>query len=548
MQSWQRALALAASLLTIACLLPAYALASSSEQSILMDDDQLIYSPPDHVVSVMRTLHALGVDEVKVSVVWQLVAPDGTSNQRPDFDATNPSAYPPGAWDRYDLIAEEARALGMKAYFQLDPPVPDWAIPSDQATQGPRLGLAPNMSEFEQFVQAIGERYSGSYVEPTSQSGEEAGTLPSGIPGIGASAPSQDQQSPPPLPRVSIWGVWNEPNERSWLSPIERNLGHGHTEYLQPVIYRQLVDAAWQGLSATGHSADTFLVGETANAGILTPGSFIRDLFCVAPATYRPLRGVAAEEAGCPTSGGTSQFVQAHPGLFRAAGFAHHPYGFDYAPNRPYPDRNYLTLQNISLLERILEHVFDTYGQGRHGGIPLYLTEWGYKTNPPNPYVKTSLAEQATWLNQGEFMTWQLPYVKALAQFLLVDDKPKAHEAVGSQDYWSTFQTGLETTGGQLKPSFSAFQLPLWVPDPRHGSRVTVWGQLRPAEHGATQYGEIEFRPAHASSWENLREVETNSAEGFVVAHLAISTAGQLRLAWLTPDGSVEVSRTVSIS
>ena len=131
--------------------------------------------------------------------------------------------------------------------------------------------------------------------------------------------------------------------------------------------------------------------------------------------------------------------------------------------------QGWITLQNLGVLERVLNGVFASYGRSRPGGIPLYLSEWGYKTNPPNPYVKTSLAQQATWLDQGEYMTWKIGYVRALAQFLLVDDRPRASEPVGSRLYWHTFQTGLETMDGAPKPSLAAFRIPIWLPDARHG-------------------------------------------------------------------------------
>jgi len=95
---------LAATLAVVASLgaLPARTLASGTQASILMDDNTLIYSSPQHVEHAMRTLSWLGVDVVKVSVVWQLVAPNAASSRKPRFDATNTAAYPQGAWSRYD--------------------------------------------------------------------------------------------------------------------------------------------------------------------------------------------------------------------------------------------------------------------------------------------------------------------------------------------------------------------------------------------------------------------------------------------------------------
>src|ERR1019366_515805 len=188
--------------------------------------------------------------------------------------------------------------------------------------------------------------------------------------------------------------------------------------------------------------------------------------------------------------------------------------------------------------ERLLNGIFASYGQHPSGGVPLYLTEWGFKTNPPNPSVSTSPAAAATWLNEGEYMTWQEPYVHGLAQFLLVDSPPKPHARKGSALYWSTFQTGLEYLNGKPKPSFDAFQIPIWLPNPRHGPRVTVWGQLRPADHTTTQYGEIEFQRRGSKSWSELTEVQTDSPEGVVLNPVSVPSAGLVRLCWLCPNGS----------
>jgi hypothetical protein len=87
-----------------------------------MDDQQLIYSPPAHVVDTLRQIKALGIDQIKVPVVWSLVAPEPNSRRVPKFDATNPAAYPPGAWQRWDLLDYTAFQLGIDVYFQLTPP------------------------------------------------------------------------------------------------------------------------------------------------------------------------------------------------------------------------------------------------------------------------------------------------------------------------------------------------------------------------------------------------------------------------------------------
>ncbi|HUE28658.1 MAG TPA: hypothetical protein VMP89_17925 [Solirubrobacteraceae bacterium] len=538
--------ALVCAFAAIAFALPSPARASSTEVSMLLDDDQLIYSSPQHMVQTLQTLHALGVDVVKVSMVWQLVAPDSSSTQRPaNFDATNPADYPPGAWARWDTLVETAQSLGMKVYFLVIGPAPTWAVaPQNRTSQGPYLGWMPNATEYEQFVQAVGTRYSGTYVDPTEAAQTASASTVAGVsvPSVGATAAQATQ----PIPRVSYWGIWNEPNERSWLDPWYKTLPHHRKELLQPSEYRTLVGAAWDGLSASGHTADTIMVGETANRGIWSPEPFVRALYCVG-SNLRPLHGTAASLVGCPTSGSRSQFVSQNPGLFQTS-YAHHPYGFEAAPNRPDPVKGFVTLYNIPSFERMLNGIHSSYGQRSPGGVPLYLTEWGFKTNPPNPTVRTTPAQQAAYINEGEYMTWQEPYVHGLTQFLLVDSPPKPGTRKGSALYWSTFQTGLEYINGTQKPSFAAFQVPIWLPNPRHGRHVTVWGELRPADHTTTQYGEIEFQRKGSRTWRELTEVQTNSTEGFVVAHVSIPSAGQVRLDYLDPGGPVPRSRSVAVS
>ena len=191
----------------------------------------------------------------------------------------------------------------------------------------------------------------------------------------------------------------------------------------------------------------------------MTPAAFARALYCVGT-NAKPLKGVGATALGCPSSGNRRQFVSRNPGLFRTSGYALHPYGFDVAPNRPYPNRSWITFENLGSFRRLLQRALAAYGQHPRGGPQIYLTEWGYKTRPPNPFNKTTLGEQQEWLDEGDYLAWKDSYVRALAQFLLVDDTPKPGARRGSRAYWSTFQTGLEYSSGQPKPAFYTFRIP----------------------------------------------------------------------------------------
>lgn len=488
-------------------------------ESILQEDDNLLYTSPREQYQTLRQIRALGVDVVKVALIWRLLAPSPNATRPPTFDAADPNAYPVGIWNRYDLLVEEARYLGLRVYFQIDPPGPEWGLSTQYPRgQGKSLGQVPNYRLFTQFVQAVGRRYSGS---------------------------SRDLHGRA-IPRVSMWGIWNEPNWRNWLNPIHLDVnGIGQTS--QPMLYRGLVNAAWQGLQQSGHHGDTILIGETANIGTVTPIKFVEDMYCVGP-SYQPLAGTSATAVGCPTSGDRSAFVAANPGLFHMSGYAHHPYAFGIPPGQPSRVSTELALFNIPQLERVLNGIFTGYGMSRPGGVPIYISEWGYVTNPPNPEYHTSLTQQAVYLNEGEYIVWREPFVKALSQFLLTDVAPPPNSPRTPGVWLRTFTTGLIFHDGRPKPALAAFRLPIWVPAPHPAPHVLVWGQLRPANHSTTQTGTIDFRAQGSSNWRALARVSTTSSEGFVLTHVAVPSAGLLRLSWRSPSGPVFHSRSVSVS
>ena len=57
--------------------------ADTTEPSILMDDYAFIYSSPAQVEKNLRQVASLGVNTIKVSMVWSLVAPDPTATTEP---------------------------------------------------------------------------------------------------------------------------------------------------------------------------------------------------------------------------------------------------------------------------------------------------------------------------------------------------------------------------------------------------------------------------------------------------------------------------------
>src|SRR3954468_2839517 len=185
------------------------AAASPGQESIFMDDSELALGRDDQAEATMAVLHDLGVDRVRVSVIWRLIAPDPDSHTRPAFGAggaSDPAAYSSSAWNRYDRGVAAARRYGIGVLFTLTGPAPLWAS-SEPSRDDPRWD--PNPSDFRDFVTAVGRRYSGSYTDEQPQQPPEPGGLPL--------LPPQD--SPPPQPPPAVvpggdhWSTCNEPNQ-----------------------------------------------------------------------------------------------------------------------------------------------------------------------------------------------------------------------------------------------------------------------------------------------------------------------------------------------
>jgi hypothetical protein len=168
--------------------------------------------------------------------------------------------------------------------------------------------------------------------------------------------------------------------------------------------------------------------------------------------------------------------------------------------------------------------------------VPLYLTEFGYQTDPPDPLGVTP-ARQASYLALAEYLAWSNPRVRTLSQFLLVDDGPP----VGA-----TFQSGLMTVDGRPKPALEAYRFPviLSTPSIRRGSRLRIWGLVRPAPPGVATVSVLVGPASGPGPFRKAGTARTN-AHGYVIARVRARRSGRVRLAWRAADGSVLQSRTM---
>jgi hypothetical protein len=223
------------------------------------------------------------------------------------------------------------------------------------------------------------------------------------------------------FPWVHLWTAWNEPNTRATALPVSPRL------YTQRVL-----DPAWAGLHQA-NGANRVAGGVTsprATAGGMSPLAF--------------MEGMARAHA-------------------RLDAYAHNPYP---GSSRETPFRDpctycrTLTMARLPLVRADVTRYF--------GPKPIWLTEYGYQTNPPDRLFGVSPTLQARYLGEAGLRTWEEPGVTMLINFL-VRDEPEL----------GGWQSGFFAANGSVKPSYRAFGLPL-AEVSRSGWRVVLWGQVRP--------------------------------------------------------------------
>jgi hypothetical protein len=341
------------------------------------------------------------------------------------------------------------------------PPAPAW--PRARAPRGLRTAVKkawkPRSGEFAKFVEAVGRRYSGRYRD--------------------------ENDGGPVILRVSTWSLLNEPNQAGWLAPQWEG---GRMQ--SAVMARELYLRGRAALDRTGHGRDTIFFGETAPLGSSQRGQ---------RSPVRPkrwLRTFLCERRGP----GCSAFRRY--GRIRATAFAHHPYTKDRSPLQRDRHPDAVTMANIGDLGTLLDSLARRT-RNAPSGLPIYATEYGFETNPPDPFSGVPLERQAEWNVLGEFIAFNNPRVAGITQFLLRDVPPVRGKPTRSKARWFTYQSGLEYADGAAKPALHAYYFPFLAR--RVGAGVEVWGQLRWRPNdlppGAQDAVQIQHSPDGGATW-----------------------------------------------
>ena len=424
--------------------------------------------------AALDEFRSLGADVVKINLYWDEVAPAG-SHKPAGFDGSNPGSY---AWGSYDTAVQSVLAHGMQPYLSLGGHAPRWAT----GKRGRRGTYRPSAREFRRFAEAAGRHYAG----------------------------------------VHIWSIWNEPNLYSWLSP-QRSKGTP----LSPSIYRGLYLGGYRGLRDSGHAGDKILLGELMPRGGASPRKvrpleFLREVFCL-DRRYRQYRGAAKRKRHCRKVG-----------RIPTSGLAYHPYTLGSGPHAS-EGRDDAAIGQLGRVRATLD-ALARRGKLRRR-LPIWITEFGYQTKPPDPIFGVSLRRAAAFMDESEWIAFRNSRVAAYSQFTLYDDPPRP--GPGSLR-WSSWQAGLRFRSGRAKPQvYNAFRTPVFVRS-LGGRTVEVFGAARTLAGGSAQVESK--RPG--GSYRSLGSARLNAAGYFRrIFHVRAASRRTFRI---TVAGHSRVKRPVA--
>ena len=405
-----------------ALLAPPAASASSSQLSLIQDDRELLGGTGENPTAAMGEIRALGVDIVRTNVIYNRIYRTPRDRRKPrGFSPSDPGS-PRYDWSATDRLVEAARRHRIQVMLTVTGPGPFFSSASPRRCRRNPCHYRPKPSEFAGFAAAVAKRYRG---------------------------------------RADYYSIWNEPNlNKHWLTPRFQRTRHGRVD-VAGAIYRKLFQVGQRAIAKYDPAQrNRVLFGEVAS--VTHPLPMLRAALCLDP-NGRPFKGRLRALQGC--SGRVARL--------NIGGIAVHPYnqsgGGRNGPRQTTKTKTSLPIAYMPRLHRLMDGAARRGRIGRGKGI--WVTEFGFQSNPPDRISGVPLANQARFINESDRLLYSDRRVRSVAQYELVDVAERVE-----------FNSGLRfvrSRGGAQKPSYKAYRMPIVVTR-RSANSVEVYGQVRP--------------------------------------------------------------------
>jgi hypothetical protein len=267
---------------------------------------------------------------------------------------------------------------------------------------------------------------------------------------------------------VKDWLIWNEPNQRRWLRPTT------------PRTYvTKLLNPAF---AAIHRASGGTRVGGGASAPRASYGG-------VSPVDW--IRGMRAAGATLDA-------------------YAHHPYPLRPSETPSAGACGHCETITMASLARLQREVAWAWGSRKR----IWLTEYGYQTNPPDRFLGVSNAAQARFVGEAARRVFKARNVDMLIHYLYRDEP-----TIGR------WQSGLMAASGVAKPSRRAFMVAA-AQAYRSGRTTAIWGHVRPGE-GRQLYVLQQFR---AGAWRTVNGAYRTTRNGYLYRYVRAGKGSKLRL------------------
>jgi hypothetical protein len=369
--------------------LTASAQAARGMEVAVQDDFAMVLGIPraDSPQKGLNLAKGLSASWIRANVTWSYVV----NKYKKQKKAPKNINY---NWSGYDALIRRAASKGIHVQLALTGPAPAWA------TGNHKVGVdRPKASAFKAFAKAAAEHFR--------------------------------------LLSVTRYSIWNEPNHRSWISPVSKG----------PSLYRGLYTTGYAAIKAADPGAQV-LIAETSpfelgkkGRNATAPLKFLRGVTC-AKTNYKRARNCAT---------------------LKTDGFAHHPYDFRHKVTYKYPGKDNVTLATLSRLTSALTKLQKAkLLTTPSGGVPfVYLTEYGYLASGK---YKLSESKRGSYLVQAFNVALKNSRVKQMLQFVLIKPSSK----------YIFFDTSLASRSG--KPGGAYKKLAAWAKKAAAGGRISIAG------------------------------------------------------------------------
>jgi len=355
-------------------------------------------------------------------ISWAIVAPKQEPRQWQPADPADPHYE----WSEIDAGVTHAIAAGLSPILQIYG-APQWAQRCHQAGVPAEVPCDPDPAMLAEFAKAAAKRYSGQFGG---------------------------------LPKVRYWQGLNEPNLSLFFNPQFKD-----GKPVSPVLYRELINAFYFAVKSVDSSNLVLAAGLGPIArprSTVGPMRFARSLLCM-----------TGRQDPRPTAG------KCGGGVYFDI-FDIHP----YTTGGPTHEGNVDDVQ-MGDLEKLQELIAaaDRAGRihGRYARTPLWITEFSWDSNPPDPGGVPSRT-LTRWAAHAMYRAWSAG-VSRFFWLCLRDNAP--NPAVSSRE---SIEAGLYSRGPSIaedrpKPVLSAFRFP-FVAFP-NGAGFTFWGRTPTSAGGA---------------------------------------------------------------